>query len=82
MIEKKSWDEFQSTGLFWFINSVLHLFGWSIVYETDENNSIVNVYPARCKYRGFSEDVQTEGFKNVTKYLKENISELEKETNE
>ena len=57
------------------------MFGWSIVVKQD-NNIIVDVYPARVKYRGFSEKTNTEGYKKVSKYLQENINELVKESDE
>lgn len=77
MLEKKSWEEFKETGLLWMINSMLHLFGWCIVFEYDDiTNEIVNVYPARCKFRGFSEDINTKNYKKITEYLSKNSNEL------
>ena len=78
MIEYKTWEEFRNTGLMWFVNTTLHMFGWALVYDTESKT----VYPARCKFRGFSEDVNTDGYKKVSSYLKQNIEELAKETNE
>ena len=52
MVIKKSWEEFRSTGLLWWINMILHTFGWAICYEFDDGK-IVEAYPARVKYRGF-----------------------------
>ena len=48
MVTKKSWEEFRSTGLLWWINMILHTFGWAICYEFDDGK-IVEVYPARVK---------------------------------
>lgn len=78
MVEKKHWEDFQKTGLFWLINSMLHVFGWAIVYEF-ENNQIKSVYPARVKYRGFSTDAQESAHKMITEYMVENAQELKKE---
>lgn len=80
MVNEKSWEEFRDSGLFWFINTILHTFGWAIVIETCEDK-IIRVYPARVKYRGFTENINTEGYQKVSKYLKENIDEIEKEAN-
>lgn len=77
-IQKQSWKEFRNTGLLWFINRLLHLFGWAIVVELD-SAEIKEVYPARTVFRGFCPDRETEGFKAVSKYLKENIFTLEQE---
>ena len=78
MITEKSWEEFRNTGLLWFMNTILHMFGWALVYDPDEKI----VFPARCKFRGFSENINTDGYKRVSEYLKKNIDELVKEANE
>lgn len=75
MVEKKSWEEFREIGLLWFINTILHMFGWAIYYEID-NEKIINVYPSRVKFRGFDNKTTSEGYEKVTEYLKENIDEL------
>lgn len=82
MINKKSWDEFRSCGLFWFINMIIHTFGWALAYEVDEEGKIVTVYPARVKYRGFSENTNTEGYIRLSNYLKENIDDIANEAKE
>lgn len=81
MIEAKTWDEFRESGLMWFVNNILHLFGWAIVVNVDDNNKCTNAYPARVKFRGFSEDINTEGYIKVSNYLKDNINDLAKEAN-
>lgn len=81
MINEKSWKEFRESGLFWFVNSILHTFGWAFVIEFNEGE-ITRAYPARVKFRGFTEKINTDGYKKVSKYLKDNIEELEKEANE
>lgn len=75
MIKQKSWKEFKDSGMLWWINQALHIFGWAIVFEI-EDNEIKNVYPARVKFRGFSEATQERGYINVSKYMKENAKEL------
>lgn len=82
MVEKKTWEEFRNSGLLWFINTTLHLFGWAIVVEVEKDGTITNAYPARVKFRGFGEESNTEGYQNVSKYLLENITELNKEAHE
>jgi len=42
----------------------------------------LRVYPARCRFRGFSEEVETDGFKRLTAHLQANVSELVKHTEE
>lgn len=80
MIEKRTWKEFQDSGLFWWINMILHTFGWAIVLELDDDKNIKSVFPARVKFRGFSEQSNTNGYAKVSKYMKDNSEELFKET--
>ncbi len=75
MVEEKSWKEFRDTGLFWWINMILHTFGWAIVVEMEEGE-IKRAYPARVKFRGFDEETNIKGYKKVSEYLKENIEQL------
>lgn len=80
-VEQKSWEEFKSSGLLWFINTILHTFGWAIVL-TVEDNKVVNAYPARVTFRGFSEDSNSLGYTRLTKYMKDNANILYNEIKE
>lgn len=90
MVTEKSWEEFRESGLLWFVNKTLHLFGWAIVFEEvkypDGKGGVVkeitDVYPARVKFRGFSEDINTDGYMKVSEYMKNNADELLKESKE
>ena len=79
MIERKTWEEFRDSKLLWFINTILHTFGWAIVIESD-NDMVTDVYPARVKFRGFSEKINTEGYIGLSKYMKDNREELLEES--
>lgn len=78
MVNKISWQEFKDSGMFWWINMILHTFGLAIVYDM-EDGEIKDVYPARVKYRGFGERNNSIGYLKVSKYIKENADELVKE---
>jgi hypothetical protein len=78
MVKRKTWNEFRDTGLLWWINMVLHTFGWAIVFEM-KADQVGDVYPARVKYRGFNEKSNDEGYIKVSNYLAENAAELQKE---
>ena len=82
MIEEKDWSDFRKSGMLWFINQTLQLFGWSIVIEISEDGQVYRAYPARVKYRGFSEQCNDAGYAAVTKYLKDNIDSLENDVKE
>ena len=78
MIKEISLEDFRKSGLLWLINQQLHLYGMCIVVEY-ENGNPVRMYPARCKYRGFSEKDNDAGYLNVSRYLAENAKELVQE---
>ena len=81
-MEEKTWKEFRESGLLWFVNTILHLFGWAIVINQNDNGDIVNVSPARVSWRGFSAESNEKGYKSVTKFLSENIEDLLKEVDQ
>lgn len=81
MVTKKTWKEFQTSKLLWWINRILHTFGWAIVLEQQEDGSITDAYPARVKFRGFHEEAEEEGFVGLTAHIKETIDELVEEAN-
>lgn len=75
MLTKKTWTEFRSTGLLVFLNTFLHIFGWAIVVEFDEDGN-ETVYPARTTFRGFSEETQTKAYKKISEYMNINSETL------
>lgn len=76
-MKKISLKEFKESGLLWFINRQLHLFGIALVVDIDKDE----IYPIRCEYRGFSEESEERGYKAVTDYLLKNIEDIEKDFN-
>jgi hypothetical protein len=82
MKERKSWKEFQQSGLLWWVNRGLHVFGWSIVFDEDDAGNVVDVYPARVAWRGFQVADEVEGFQRLTHYMEANAAELRKEVDE
>lgn len=82
-VRKRSWQEFREAGLLWWVNRLLHVFGWAIVVEIEqETGEVLNAYPARVVFRGFDEGSETEGFEKVTTYMRDNIDELFAEAHE
>lgn len=81
MIREKTWNEFQSSGLFWWVNRMIHIFGWVLVYERTIDGEVIRVFPARSSFRGFKEETEEEGFKMLTNHLSETIIELKEEAN-
>ena len=79
MIEEKSWDEFLNTGLLWFINRTLHLFGWAIAVDY-KNGEVVKAFPARVKFRGFDYETEGKNFIKLNEYMVNKSSEILDET--
>lgn len=77
-MERKTWDEFRKNGLLWFINTILHAFGWAIVLEID-NGKVTDSYPARTSCRGFSEKDTEAGYIKLSEYMAQNADKLLKE---
>jgi hypothetical protein len=82
MVQKKEWKEFRKTGLLLIINQVLHIFGWAIVCKLDDNENVIEIYPARVKFRGFDNSDTDEAYQKITKYMAENSEQLLKEVSE
>lgn len=81
MIERKTWVEFKECKLLWWTNRILHTFGWAIVFE-ELDGKIIDVFPARVKFRGFNEESETNGFIGLTQYLKDTVNDLVLDTKE
>jgi hypothetical protein len=79
-MQEHTWKEFQATGMLWWINMILHTFGWAIVVQTDEQGDLVKAYPARVSWRGFSSMANGEGYLKVAAYLAEHAETLHAET--
>ncbi len=75
-IERQNWRDFKTTGMLWFANRMLHVFGWCIVFELDDAGLITEVYPARTKFRGFNSEADDAGFTNVTVFMEQHAAEL------
>lgn len=82
MVTKKDWNEFRKSGLLLFINQILHVFGWAIVFEFEAYDSetdegiIKDVYPARVKFRGFDHKSVSKAYIKISEYMDNNIKEL------
>jgi len=74
-VKPKSWDDFRKTGLFMFVNTILHAFGWALVVEVEnykefgEDAPVTKCYPARVRYRGFPESDQDEMHTRIANHL-------------
>lgn len=81
MVTRKTWKEFRECGLLLFVNQILHIFGWAIVFGYDsEMEEITEVYPARVRFRGFNEDAVSKNYQKLSKYMAENAQALYEES--
>jgi hypothetical protein len=68
---RKTWKDFEKAGLFWFVNRLLHVFGWVVVFvEDDQTGEIQEVYPARTNMLGFELEVDEAGQKKFVEALR------------
>ena len=67
-MRENNWEAFRDSGLLWWVNRILHTFGWAIIfiYEDDE---LVDVYPDMVDYNGFSEEAEEKGFKKIKQHF-------------
>lgn len=74
-IKEVTWKEFQDSGLLWFVNRMIHLFGWSIVFEYEDETSVEpsRIYPAKNSCRGFDYNSENKGFVKLTQHMKDNV---------
>jgi hypothetical protein len=74
----KTWAEFRKTGLFLIVNQLLHVFGWSLIIQTekDKPDEIIGVLAARVVFRGFNEQGQGEDYTRVTEYMAQEAADL------
>lgn len=82
MVVEKTWKEFRESGLLWWINTILHTFGWAIAVKVNDLEEIVGVYPARVRFRGFGEKQIEEGYVKISKFMVENAEDLLEEAKE
>jgi hypothetical protein len=77
MLEKKEWSKFRDTGLLLFVNFFLHIFGWAIAMDIDdETGKVIECFPARTRFRGFDEKSQDKAYFLLSEYMRKNASAL------
>lgn len=69
-IQRQSWADFQDSGLLWWVNRILHTFGWSIIFTIEEDGTISDVYPARTTWLGFDGETNEKNLDKFREHLK------------
>ena len=75
-LELRTWSEFKEQGFLWFVNSILHVFGWAIATREDTNSEELIAQVYRTKFRGFPEETNTRGYALIAEYMKNNADVL------
>lgn len=76
MAKKDILKEFRESGMLWFINTILHVFGWAIFISLGEDGEVAEMYPARTAYRGFESESNDRGYQRVSRFMLENAARL------
>lgn len=69
-INRRSWEEFRASGLLWWVNRILHTFGWAICLDVYPDGEVKGCYPAVVTFRGFTEEDEQEGFEAMKRLVK------------
>lgn len=79
----EAWANFRNTGLLWFINRMLHVWGIAIEYEMD-GDRVISVRPELVDYLGFDRETEVSGFLKLRGYTalvgKELFEDIAEET--
>lgn len=67
-VDKRSWEEFRESKMLWWINRILHTFGWAIVLSVESDGTVSSAFPAKVSFRGFSEQDEAEGFEALKRH--------------
>ena len=67
--QKKTWEEFIDSGMLWWVNRIIHTFGWSIVVAEGNDGLIANAYPRRTTWLGFSDEVNEAKFEDFKNHI-------------
>jgi hypothetical protein len=82
MITARTWGDFRQAGMLWLVNTILQVFGWSIVVIVDNDGTEIDAVPVRTRFRGFGDAEITKGHQNVAAYMVENATDLLRESQE
>lgn len=78
-IEARTWNEFRESGMVYAANKVLHMFGWCLVFATDEQSGLQYCYPARTLYRSFALESECAGTQRLNQWMRDAAESLAKE---
>ncbi len=72
-MKRATWREFSDSGVLWWVNRILHTFGWSIVYEVNDDGDVLDVFPARTDWLGFPPKTDEEHCRKFRDHLHDGV---------
>ena len=77
--EASTWEAFRKAGMLWFVNRILHVFGWALAIQ-EVDNELVKIYPVRTNVLGFDEAIDEKHRKRVlSSIINDDITNIIKE---
>jgi len=68
--ERQSWKWFLDSGLLYFVNVTLHIFGVAIVVVEDDSGDILDAYPAKSHgITGFDRGVELKAKRSLSRFM-------------
>lgn len=71
-----AWVEFRGAGFLWWVNRILHVFGWAINVVLENDGRISDAYPSRVAFTCFSADAEEDGVSKLRQYMTDNAAVL------
>lgn len=75
-VRRVSWEYMEESGLLWYINTLLSVFGVYIAIKRDKNGKRAKAIPCRTIFRGFEDRINDEQVVKLTRYMATCASEL------
>jgi len=69
-------EDFRKTGLLLLVNQFLHIFGFALVAECDDEKVFCRIYMARVHFRGFDEKSTSNAYVAVSEYMRVEAEKL------
>ena len=63
------WTFLEETGILWYINTVISVYGVCIVIKRDKNGKRPRAVPIRTRFRGFADVVNDQEIVKLTRYI-------------
>jgi hypothetical protein len=79
-LRRISWEDLRATGALLVVNQILHTYGLALTVQVEEDGSISDAYPTRCRLRGFPQPYQDEEYSKLARYLAANAEQLVEDT--